>query len=117
MDFPNSLNVTTDNLQIPDKSVDVAFALLSAHEIRKTPERITFFKEIKRVLKDDGRIVVTEHLRDIPNFLGYNIGFFHFLFKHTWLKTFKGAGLKVVQKTKVTPFITNFVLAKNGNPS
>ncbi len=46
-------------------------------EMRK--KELSFFNELNRVLKPNGQIVVTEHLRDLNNFLAYNIGFFHFL--------------------------------------
>lgn len=55
-----------------------------------------------------------EHLRNTPNFLAYNIGFFHFYSKAIWLKNFNTAKLKLVKEIKHTPFISIFVLEKNG---
>lgn len=89
--------------------------ILSAHEIRNEIERIELFKELNRVIKLNGQIYVTEHLRDFPNFLAYNIGFFHFHTKSSWLKTFNDANLKIRQEIKLTPFISTFILYKNGN--
>ena len=74
-----------------------------------------FFKELNRITKNDGQIVVVEHLQDVANFLAYNIGFFHFHTKATWLKTLYAAGLRVQKEIKITPFITTFILQKNGN--
>jgi hypothetical protein len=65
---------------------------------------------MKRVLKLNGKIIVTEHLRDFPNFLAYTIGFFHFHSKKTWKKTFQEADLKVSEEIKITPFLTTFIL-------
>lgn len=112
--YPNTHRVTTAQLPLADDFADKVFAVLSAHEIRNGEERRQFFAEIKRVLKPDGQIIVTEHLRDTANFLAYSIGFFHFHSKRTWLETFDSAGLKVSWEIKITPFITIFILEKNG---
>jgi ubiquinone/menaquinone biosynthesis C-methylase UbiE len=115
--FPNTQQASTTHLPLQDNSADKVFAILSAHEIRNDEERISFFKELKRVLTTTGKIIVTEHLQDTANFLAYNIGFFHFHSKATWLKTFQGAGLRVADEIKITPFITTFILDKNGTSS
>ena len=112
--YPNTRQMTTDNLSLTDGFADKIFAILSAHEIRNDEERKLFFAEAVRVLKPGGQIIVVEHLRDIANFLAYNIGFFHFHSKNTWLETFAAAGLKVKREIKITPFITTFILEKNG---
>lgn len=115
--FPNTQQVTTSYLPLQDNSTDKIFAILSAHEIRNKEERNSFFKELRRVLKPTGQIIVTEHLRDTANFLAYNIGFFHFHSKATWLKTFQTSGLEVEDEIKITPFISTFILSKNGTTS
>ncbi len=108
--FPGTLSIETNKIPLKDQSVDAIFAILSAHEIRDKNERILFFQELNRTLKENGSIIVTEHLRDIPNFLAYTIGFFHFHSKRTWLKTFQAAGLKVNEEIKITSFLNVFVL-------
>jgi ubiquinone/menaquinone biosynthesis C-methylase UbiE len=113
----NTLQVSTSSLPLQNSYADNIFVILSAHEIRSMAERNTFFQELKRVLKHTGKIVVVEHLRDGQNFLAYNIGFFHFISKSSWYETFKKAGLNVFQEIKITPFITTFILDKNGNKS
>ncbi|MDB5008931.1 MAG: Methyltransferase type 11 [Mucilaginibacter sp.] len=112
-----SLKISTSVLPFQDSYADNIFLIFSAHEIRKDSERNKFFSELKRVLKSEGKIILTEHLRDVPNFLAFNIGFFHFFTKLTWYKTFKMAGLTVVNERKFTPFVTNFTLVKNGSES
>ncbi len=112
--FPNTQQVETNRLQLPDNSADKIFVILAAHEIRDMDERITFFKELNRIVKPNGQIIIVEHLRDIANFLAYNIGFFHFHAKPTWLKTFGEADLKIKNEIKLTPFISGFILQKNG---
>lgn len=115
--YPNTQSISTNRLPLEAQTVDAIFAILSAHEIRDANERIAFFQALARSLKNDGQIIITEHLRDLPNFLAYNIGFFHFHSKTTWQQTFKAANLTVVQSIPNTPFITTFILKKNGTPS
>lgn len=115
--FPDTLKIKTTSIPLPDKTADLVFVILSAHEIRKTEERDAFFIELKRILKSDGKIVITEHLRDWPNFVAYNIGFFHFMSKKTWYSTFEKANLHLSKSIKNTPFITTFILEKNGTAS
>ncbi len=110
-----TIQVSTQQLPSNNDSFDYTLAILSAHEIRDDKERIQFFKELNRVTKNEGYIYVTEHLRDWKNFLAYTIGFLHFHSRTTWLNTFKYADLTVVKEIKTTPFITTFILKKNGN--
>jgi SAM-dependent methyltransferase len=114
---PGTIPVSSTNLPLKDNSADIIFAILSAHEIRNDKERIRFFTELKRIIRPDGQIYVTEHLRDRVNFLAYNIGFLHFHSHRTWLDTFSGAGLQVNNEIKITPFISTFILKKNGTSS
>ncbi len=113
--FPNTVSVSTEALPFDEDTFDQSFAILSAHEIRNEAERIQFFKSLNSVTKASGQIFVTEHLRDFNNFMAYTIGFFHFHSRQTWLRTFHQAGLMVTKEIKTTPFITTFVLERNGN--
>jgi SAM-dependent methyltransferase len=112
--FPGTQSINTAHVPLPDDSADVIFLILSAHEIRRDDERAAFFKELRRILKPSGRIVVAEHLRDVPNFLAYSIGFVHFFASATWLKTFRAAALHLVSESNANPFITIFTLEKHG---
>jgi ubiquinone/menaquinone biosynthesis C-methylase UbiE len=111
--FPDTVSINTAELNLPEESVDVVFLILAAHEIRNENERIQFFKELKRIIRPEGKIVVTEHLRDAMNYFAYNIGALHFHSESTWLDAFKQAGLKIESEEKLTPFITTFILNKN----
>jgi len=113
--FPNTKCVETNRLPLTDRSIDNLFVIFSAHEIRDHAERILFFKELNRSMKPGGQIIVVEHLRDFKNFLAYNIGFFHFQSRATWMMTFREAQLDLHQEIKFTPFITTFLLKSNGN--
>ena len=115
--FEGTRAISTSKLPLPDNRADYIFLIFSAHEIRNEEERTVFFNELNRVLKPGGKIILLEHLRDVSNFCAYNIGFFHFLSKSSWHNTFKHSDLRVLQENKFTPFITRFMLEKNGSPS
>ena len=67
--FPQTQAITTTKIPLHNEAIDKIFVILSAHEIRDNQERIAFFKELNRILAPNGQLVVTEHLRDLPNFL------------------------------------------------
>ena len=73
-----------------------------------------FFTQLKKTLNDTGKIIVVEHLRDLNNFIAYNFGFFHFYSQSCWENVFKDAGLNKFDTFKITPFISAFILTKNG---
>ena len=115
--YPGTRTVTTQTLPLADASVDHLFVTLAAHEIRDTTERVAFFGECHRVLAPGGRVYVTEHLRDVANFVVYNIGFLHFHSRRSWLATFAAAGFTVVGERKTTPFVSTFILAADARPT
>lgn len=108
---PKTIHVSTSRLPFPDKHFGACVAMLSAHEIRNDAERIRFFEELRRVLTTNGKIYVTEHLRDMPNLLAYSLGVFHFYSRRTWQTTFLAAGLTLTDEVKTTPFVTTFILS------
>lgn len=115
--YPGTKAISTAALPLPAQSVDVIVCLLSAHEIGDGKERSLFFGRLCNALKDGGRIVVAEHLRDAANFLAYSIGAFHFHPAAAWKQTFSSAGLFVEREQKLTPFVTVYYLQKNGSAS
>lgn len=82
---------------------DGVYALSADHEIRDDAKRAQFFKEAKRVLKDGGRVVVVEQLRDTANFLSFGLAAFHFLSRRTWLRSFTAGGLTLEKEFSLSP--------------
>ncbi len=115
--YPNTISISTSFLPLEASSVDCIFLFFAAHEIRDDTERIYFFKQLQQSLKPSGKIVVTEHLRDIPNFMAYNIGYLHFLPQSCWIHTFQHADLQIISSQKINPFVTIFILQRNGTTS
>ncbi len=115
--FPGTQTISTSHLPLTESSSDCIFLILAAHEIRNEEERLAFFTGLKQALKPDGKIIVTEHLRDLPNFMAYTIGFFHFLPESHWKKAFRDSGLHIKERFRITPFINTFILTKHGPTS
>lgn len=106
--YPKTQQISSNILPIQDNSVDNIFLISSVHEIRKQEEKIEFLKECRRVCKPNGNVIIVEHLRDLPNFLAFTIGFTHFFTKNTWEIAFKKAGFKFINETKFTLFMSIF---------
>lgn len=106
--YPNTQKITSNNIPLKDKSIDVIFLLSAAHEIRNQNEKIQFLKECNRVCKASGCVIMVEHLRDFPNFIAFTIGFTHFFSRNIWKKAFKEAGFSTFEEQKFTPFISIF---------
>lgn len=113
--YLGTISTNTQLLPLANDSVQLIFVGMAAHEIRNEAERIQFFKELKRVISTDGKIVVVEHLRDLPNFMVYNIGCLHFYSSKKWQEVFLKAGLQISNQQKINPFVHGFELLKNGN--
>ena len=112
---PHDIQVSTAELPVAAESMDAIFVILAAHEIREKQERHEFFNELHRVLKPDGCTVVLEHLRDASNFCAYFVGVFHFLSRKTWVEVFEQSRFRIAKTIKPNPFMTCFILEKDGS--
>lgn len=111
---PNTIQVATNKLPFRKGEFDLINLFMAAHEVRNQEERIIFFKELSRVTSKKGRLIVTEHLRDVNNFLAFNFGFFHFYSKASWVDLFDKANFELIKEVKTTPFVTTFILRHYG---
>lgn len=109
---PKEIKIHPNQLPFEDNSQDVILAITAVHEILNHQDRVLFFKEAKRILKDNGIIVLSEQFRDTTNFMFFNIGAFHFLSKKQWTKAIGEASLKISKWIKITPFATMLVIKK-----
>ena len=110
--FPNTQNITTNHIPLEKNSIDVVFLIFSAHEIREENERNIFFSELNRIIKENGKVILVEHLQDLSNFMAYTVGFLHFHKKITWKNTFQSSNFNIKQEIKHTPFVSIFILEK-----
>ncbi len=115
--YPGTVHVDTRHFPMQDAFADTVLLVLAAHEIRDRKERIIFFDEVRRILKPGGRVMVMEHLRDLPNFLAFTIGFLHFYSETDWTRLFSDANFIVESEAKFTPFISIYTLIKHAEKS
>ena len=93
-------------------SVDAAFVVLAAHELRSRSDRAVFFNRIGDALATAGRLVLLEHLRDVPNAAVYGPGAWHFLPRADYLAAFTDARLTLLEERAMTAFLRLFVLSR-----
>ncbi len=91
---------------------DWVVAFMCLHEVRSEHARQRLLTELRDGLAEGGKLVVVEHLRDLPNAAGFSIGVFHFLSRSSWSADFAAAGLQIVSEEKTTPFVSEFVLSR-----
>ena len=111
--YPNTQQINHKNIPLKDNSVDVVFLLSAVHEIRNDKEKTEFLSECKRICKRNGQIIMVEHLRDVPNFFAFSVGFTHFFSSKTWKNVFRKAGFTSIREIKFTPFMSVFNAVNN----
>jgi len=104
--------VDLGELPVHNNTLDAAFLIFAAHEIRSATARTRFFGELFRILKPGGTILLVEHLRDWRNFLAFGPGFFHFLPFKEWLRLAGESGFGLADHFSITPFVSVFHLTK-----
>jgi hypothetical protein len=101
-----------DALPFESGTVDAAFVIFAAHELRGHEQRVKFFGEVARVLTSGGECLLVEHTRDAWNFLAFGPGFLHFFPQRAWRHAARLAGLKVRSEFAMTPFVHVFVMRR-----
>jgi SAM-dependent methyltransferase len=100
------------HLPAESDAIDAVVVPLSAHELRRHSARVALFTEIHRVLAPGGRVVIAEHLRNVPNFLAFGPGFLHFHSRRTWTRCFSESGFGIFDEFAITPFVRIFILRR-----
>jgi hypothetical protein len=100
---------TARRLPMPSASLDTVFVTFAAHEVRDVDDQRALFGELHRSLGRGGRLVVTEHLRDLANALVYGPGALHFQRAVVWTDRAAEAGFVLERDTAITPFVHRMV--------
>lgn len=107
-----SPRATSFDLPFGAGSLDLVVLCFVAHELRRRSSRERLFAELRRTVAPEGRVVVVEHMRDLPNLLAFGLGAFHFLPRREWLALSVESGLQVREEARLTPFVRAFFLAR-----
>jgi SAM-dependent methyltransferase len=94
---------------LPAGSLDTVFVTFAVHEVRDRAGQRELFTALRRSLRPGGRVVLTEHSRDTPNFAVYGPGALHFQPLRTWHTRAAEAGLTRESLLRITPFIRRVV--------
>jgi len=106
--YPDTRHIVSNAIPLAEGCADIVFLLSAVHEIRSHDEKVQFLKECHRLCKSNGTIIMVEHLRDLPNFLAFTVGFTHFFSRSVWKNAFEKAGFDSVHEIKFTPFLSIF---------
>jgi ubiquinone/menaquinone biosynthesis C-methylase UbiE len=85
------------------------FLTFAVHEVRDVDDQRALFADIHRVLRPDGRLVVTEFGRDVANAAVYGPAILHFQAAAVWRQRAGEAGFGPAVETAITPFVRRFV--------
>lgn len=107
-----SISARYDALPFESGTVDAAFILFAAHELRHHDQRVRLFAEISRILTQSGECLLMEHARDGWNFLAFGPGFLHFFPHRAWRKAVGEAGLVIRTEFSMTRFVHVFVMRR-----
>lgn len=103
-------------LPLPAGTIDLLLLPMAAHEVRDAATRARWLAALSQSVRPGGRLIVVEHLRDLPNTLAFHVGVLHFLSRRTWHRTFADAGLVLAHEGRVTPLLALFVLERRAAP-
>jgi SAM-dependent methyltransferase len=107
-----AISAGTAALPVRTAALDTVFVTFAAHEVRDRGEQRALFAELHRVLAPGGRLVVTEHRRDLANAVVYGPGALHFQRGAIWRARAAGAGFVARRDDAVTPFVHRAVWSR-----
>jgi SAM-dependent methyltransferase len=96
-------------LPLQTGSTDFLTVIFVAHELRRARSKEAFFRELARVIKPGGSVLLVEHLRDAWNLLAFGPGAFHFFPRSEWLRVAGASGFELSEEFSRTLFVRAFV--------
>jgi SAM-dependent methyltransferase len=112
----SAISVQPEALPIEDGWAELIVVTLAAHEIRDGQQRECFFRELRRVVAPEGKVIVIEHLRDLAAALAFGPGILHFFPRGEWMRLGRSVGLEVERERRITPFVRVFVYRRDAAP-
>ncbi|HKV29847.1 MAG TPA: methyltransferase domain-containing protein [Candidatus Dormibacteraeota bacterium] len=99
-------------LPLQAASADLVTVIFVAHELRQPASKEAFFRELARVIKPGGRVLLVEHLRDAWNLLAFGPGAFHFFPRSEWLRVSDATGFRLSEEISRTVFVRALVFVQ-----
>ena len=99
-------------LPLATASADLVTVIFVAHELRRPASKEAFFRDLARVIKPGGRVLLVEHLRDAWNLLAFGPGAFHFFPRSEWLRVTDATGFQLSEEISRTVFVRAFVFVQ-----
>ena len=96
-----------------DHKTSLVLFPLTAHELRLPEQRRELLRQAGKACH---KIVLVEHLRDLPNLVAFGPGFFHFHSPKSWENDIGKSGLQIEKTFRISPFIRCYILSP-GNDS
>jgi SAM-dependent methyltransferase len=112
LEASGAISAKCDALPVSDAAAELVLVMLAAHEIRDRQAREQLFGELTRIVSPTGKIILVEHLRDLPAFLAFGPGFFHFFPRSEWLDQGRHVALRLESERSITPYVRVFVFCK-----
>ena len=94
-------------MNLPEKSVDLFFLRNVFHHL---PDRVEYFKNIKKLLKDDGKIAIIDYKKKGFSFTGL---FGHYTPENVLMDTMDKAGFSPLEKFDFLPDQLFIIFEKN----
>jgi SAM-dependent methyltransferase len=107
-----SVNADFRTLPLQTASADLVTVIFVAHELRRPTSKEAFFRELARVIKPGGRVLLVEHLRDAWNLLAFGPGAFHFFPRSEWLRVADATGFRLSEEVSRTVFVRALVFVQ-----
>jgi ubiquinone/menaquinone biosynthesis C-methylase UbiE len=99
-------------LPLQTASADLVTVIFVAHELRRAASKEAFFRELARVIKPAGSVLLVEHLRDTWNLLAFGPGAFHFFPRSEWLRVAAATGFALSDEISRTVFVRALVFRR-----
>lgn len=99
-------------LPLPNASTDLATVIFVAHELRRAASKEALFRELARIVKAGGAVLLVEHLRDAWNLLAFGPGAFHFFPRREWLRVAGATGFELSAEISRTVFVRALVFRR-----
>ncbi|TDX35503.1 methyltransferase family protein [Halanaerobium congolense] len=102
------LEMDIQNLDFEDNYFDL---IVTSCVFCSVPDPIKGLEELKRVLKEDGRIIMLEHMRSQNKFMGKMMDLFNWVSLYTWGANINRRTIENIKKAGLEPVEVNDLMS------